>query len=259
VFDSGLGGLTVLRSLIDLVPAEPIVYFGDTGRFPYGPKPAAEVLQYSIEIGDLLVDQGARLIVVACNSAAAAALESLQERLPVPVIGVIEPGIRAARSATRNGRVGVIGTVGTVASGAYQRAAEQLAGDVELTCVACPGFVEFVEAGDVDSDQVHVLAERLLAPVLAAGVDTLVLGCTHYPLLARTIGDVMGREVVLVSSADETAFAVRELLTIEHADVPGAAPAPHRFLTSGDVATFRHLGVRFLGPEVEQVEAWSWS
>lgn len=262
VFDSGLGGLTVMRSLIDLVPEEPIVYFGDTGRFPYGPKPAEEVLRYAIEIGDLLVDRGARLLVIACNSAAAAALRALQDRLPVPVVGVIEPGVRAARRATRNGRIGVIGTVGTVSSGAYQRVAEGLADDIELTCVACPGFVEFVEAGDVDSEQVHVLAERLLAPLLAADVDTLVLGCTHYPLLARTIGDVMGREVVLVSSADETAFAVRELLDVERAGTKRAAAptaAPHRFLTSGDVATFRHLGARFLGPEVEEVEAWSWS
>ncbi len=262
VFDSGLGGLTVMRSLIDLVPQEPIVYFGDTGRFPYGPKPADEVLRYAIEIGDLLVEQGARLLVVACNSAAAAALEPLQQRLSVPVVGVIEPGVRAAQRATRNGRIGVIGTVGTVASGAYQRVADHLADDVELTCIACPGFVEFVEAGDVESDQVHVLAERLLAPVRAAAVDTLVLGCTHYPLLARTIGDVMGREVVLVSSADETAFAVRELLGVGRAGsiAGGGTPAPkHRFLTSGDVATFRHLGARFLGPEVEEVEAWSWS
>ena len=262
VFDSGLGGLTVMRSLIDLVPEEPIVYFGDTGRFPYGPKPAEEVLRYAIEIGDLLVDRGARLLVIACNSAAAAALCALQDRLPVPVVGVIEPGVRAARRATRNGRIGVIGTIGTVASGAYQRVAESLADDIDLTCVACPGFVEFVEAGDVDSEQVHVLAERLLAPLLAADVDTLVLGCTHYPLLARTIGDVMGREVVLVSSADETAFAVRELLDTERVGAERAAspnPALHRFLTSGDVATFRHLGARFLGPEVEEVEAWSWS
>ena len=269
VFDSGLGGLTVMRSLIDLVPAEPIVYFGDTGRFPYGPKPAPEVLRYSIEIAELLVDRGARLLVIACNSATAVALEPLQQRLPVPVVGVIEPGLRAALRASRNGRVGVIGTVGTVASGAYQRVARDLmtgasnegaAGEAELTCISCPGFVEFVEAGDVDSEQVHVLAERLLAPVLAADVDTLVLGCTHYPLLARTIGDVMGREVVLVSSADETAFAVRELLGVERVGAGASLTATsHEFLTSGDVATFAHLGARFLGPEVEFVEAWSWS
>jgi glutamate racemase len=263
VFDSGLGGLTVLRSLIDLLPDEPLVYFGDTGRFPYGPKPADEVLKYSLEIADVLVERGAKLLVVACNSAAAAALERLQAALDIPVIGVIEPGLRAAIRATGNGRVGVIGTVGTISSGAYQRVARRSGAAIELTCAACPGFVEFVEAGDVESDQVHVLAERLLAPVREAGVDTLVLGCTHYPLLARTIGDVMGRDVVLVSSADETAFAVRELLA--HGSSPDgqghvrARPPRHAFVTSGDVTTFRTLGARFLGPEVVEVEAWSWS
>jgi glutamate racemase len=151
----------------------------------------------------------------------------------------------------------VIGTIGTIGSGAYPRAARKLGLDIDLTCAACPGFVEFVEAGDIDSEQVHVLAERLLAPLREADVDALVLGCTHYPLLARTIGDVMGRDVVLVSSADETAFAVLELLGND--GVGASRPAPsHTLVTSGDVATFRRLGARFLGPEVEQVEAWSW-
>jgi glutamate racemase len=255
VFDSGLGGLTVVRSLLDLLPGEPILYFGDSGRFPYGPKPRDEVLKYALEIGDLLVDRGARAVVVACNSAAAAALDVLDARLPVPVIGVIEPGLRAAARASGSGRIGVIGTVGTVASGAYQRAGSRIDASLTLVCAACPGFVEFVEAGDVDSDQVHVLAERLLAPLRAAAIDTLVLGCTHYPLLARTIGDVMGREVVLVSSADETAFAVRERLGA----AGPAARVPPRFVTSGDAGQFRLLGARFLGPEVEHVESWSWS
>jgi glutamate racemase len=230
------------------------VYFGDTGRFPYGPKPADEVLKYALEIGTLLVERGSRLVVVACNSAAAAGLDTLRDELPVPVIGVIEPGVRAAISATRNGRVGVIGTVGTIASGAYQEAAAATGASIELTCAACPGFVEFVEAGDVDSDQVHVLAERLLAPVREAEVDTLVLGCTHYPLLARTISDVMGPDVVLVSSADETAFAVRELVGQRR-----EREAARTFITSGDADTFRRLGAQFLGPEVEHVEQWSWS
>lgn len=257
VFDSGLGGLTVVRSILDLAPAARVVYFGDTGRFPYGPKPPDEVLKYSLEITDLLLEQGAQAIVVACNSASAAALHRLEEHTDVPVIGVIEPGLRAAARATQNGRVGVIGTVGTISSGAYQRTAERLGLGLELTCAACPGFVEFVEAGDVDSDQVHVLAERLLAPVRAANVDTLVLGCTHYPLLARTIGDVMGRDVVLVSSADETAFDVRARLG--DAVVTRDTSPQHRFLTSGDVETFRHLGARFLGPEVDRVELHTWS
>lgn len=260
LFDSGLGGLTVVRALLDLVPSQPLLYFGDTARFPYGSKPADDVVKYAIEIGDYLVDRGARMLVVACNSASSVALEALADRHPVPVIGVIEPGLAAAATATRAGRVGVIGTVGTIRSGAYQSAAAGL--DIELTCAACPGFVEFVEAGDVDSDQVHVLAERLLAPVRAAGVDTLVLGCTHYPLLARTIGDVMGQDVVLVSSADETAFAVQRELGAP-ADISGSAPpapaAPPRFVTTGDAETFRRLGARFCGPEVVDVTTVSWS
>jgi glutamate racemase len=259
VFDSGLGGLTVLRALIDLLPREPLVYFGDTGRFPYGPKPADEVAKYAIQITDLLIDRDVKMIVVACNSASAAALDLLQERCDVPVVGVIEPGVRAAVRATRNGHVGIIGTVGTVRSGAYQRVAARIAPDIALTCAACPGFVEFVEAGEVDSDQVHVLAERLLAPVRDAAVDALVLGCTHYPLLARTIADVMGPDVVLVSSADETAFEVRRLLATMETDDLLAHPQPvHRFLTSGDVETFARLGARFCGPEVGAVEAWQW-
>ena len=260
VIDSGLGGLTVLRALIDLLPDEPVVYFGDTGRFPYGPKPDRDVTKYALEMADLLTEQGMKMLVVACNRVSSVALDELRRECDIPVIGVIEPGMRAAIRVTQSGRVGVIGTVGTIASGAYQRAADASGASVTLTCAACPGFAEFVEAGDVDSEEVHVLAERLLAPVRAAGVDTLVLGCTHYPLLARTVADVMGREVVLVSSADETAFEVRALLAdAGHSRPEGSAPPRRVFLTSGDLTTFRTLGARFLGPEVETVEAWQWS
>jgi glutamate racemase len=261
VLDSGLGGLTVLRALIDTFPREDMVYFGDTGRFPYGPKPLDEVLKYSLDIADVLGERDVKLLVVACNTAAAAALDALRERLTIPVVGVIEPGLRAAVGVTTTGRVGVIATIGTVASGAYQRQARGLtAPGVRLvfTYAACPGFVEFVEAGDVHSDEVHVLAERLLAPVRDADVDTLLLGCTHYPLLARTIADVMGRGVMLVSSADATAVAVGELLAGERA-AARVRDGRHLFFTSGPVDTFVSLGSRFLGPEVEAVEAWSWA
>jgi len=213
MFDSGFGGLTVARALIDLLPGEDLVYLGDTGRYPYGPRPLDEVRRFAHQITRHLVDgYDVKLLVVACNTAAAAALDELAEDVDIPVVGVIDPGVRSLVAATRTGRVGVIGTVGTIASGAYQEAVAALAPDVELTCAACPGFVEFVERGDTTSDQVIVLAERLLAPVRDAKVDTLLLGCTHYPYLARTISDVMGRDVVLVSSADETAFQVRALL-----------------------------------------------
>jgi glutamate racemase len=255
IFDSGFGGLTVARSLIDLLPAEHLVYVGDTGRYPYGPRPADQVRKFAIEIADYLVTEvGCKLLVVACNTAASVALDDITERHDVPVVGVLEPGMRAAAQATRNGRVGIIGTVGTIASGAYQRLAASMASGVVAVCAACPGFVEFVERGETGSDQVHVLAERLLAPLRRAQVDTLLLGCTHYPYLARTIGDVMGREVVLVSSADETAFDV--LARIERLGIdrqPGQAPS-HRWLSSGDVDWFVEMGRRLLGPELESAE-----
>jgi glutamate racemase len=258
VFDSGVGGLTVMRSLIDLLPRESFVYFGDTGRTPYGPKPPDDVIKYSIEITDLLAARGVKLVVDACNTSTAVALDTLRERVEVPVVGVIEPGLRAAARATRSGRVGVIGTVGTVDSGAYERVARAVTPDIDLVAAACPGFVEFVEAGDVESHQVHVLAQRLLAPVIDARVDTLILGCTHYPLLARTISDVMGPDVVLVSSADETAFGVRDLLASDGAHAPHDNDVTHDFLTSGSTERFAHLGVRFLGPEVASVQGWQW-
>jgi glutamate racemase len=265
LFDSGFGGLTVARAVIDLLPDEHVVYVGDTGRYPYGPRPLEEVAGFAHQITRYLVEEHrAKLVIVACNTAAAAALAALQRVAGVPVVGVIDPGARALVTATRSGRVGVIGTVGTVGSGAYQQAVATAAAgagaDVELTCAACPGFVELVERDDTRSEQVHVLAERLLAPVVEAEVDSLLLGCTHYPYLARTISDVVGRDVVLVSSADETAFEVRALLGSPggpEARRPGG-PALHRFLSSGDVDWFRRLGARLLGPEVAAVERVPW-
>jgi glutamate racemase len=258
MFDSGFGGLTVARALIDLLPGEDLVYVGDTGRYPYGPRPLEEVRAFARQITAYLVEEhGVKMVVVACNTASAAALEELQSDFDVPVVGVIEPGVRAALQATRNGRIGVIGTVGTIRSGSYQRTVARLHPGVSLACAACPGFVEFVERGETASDQVLVLAERLLAPVRRAGVDTLLLGCTHYPFLARTISDVMGRDVVLVSSADETAFEVRAIL--ERTGLAGGgARGRHRFISSGDVAWFRKLGARLLGPELDTVEAVAW-
>lgn len=260
MFDSGFGGLTVARALIDLLPAEDLIYFGDTGRYPYGPRSLDEVREYARQITRFLVDErDVKLVVVACNTAAAAALELLRFEFEVPVIGVIDPGVRAAIQVTNNGHLGVIGTVGTVVSGAYERAVRTLRAPVHLTVSACPGFVEFVEKGDTDSLQVHILAQRLLAPVKEAGVDTLLLGCTHYPFLARTIGDVMGREVVLVSSADETAFEVRAILEETGLGSRSPGKGEHRFISSGDRDWFRRLGRQLLGPELDNVEAHSWA
>jgi len=268
MFDSGFGGLTVARAVIDLLPDEDLVYVGDSGRYPYGPRPRAEVRGFAQQITRFLVDEhDVKMVIVACNTAEAAAFHELRAATDVPVLGVIDPGVRALVSATTSGQVGVIGTVGTISSGAYQRAVEATGAPVKLTCAACPGFVEFVERGETDTDQVHVLAERLLAPVIDAGVDTLLLGCTHYPYLARTLADVLGREVVLVSSADETAFAVRAVFDgrSSAAELPAVArrragrPARHRFLSSGDVAWFRELGGRLLGPELADAEGVTWA
>lgn len=258
IFDSGVGGLTVLRGIIDLLPGCDTVYFGDTGRFPYGPKPAEDVRQYAHQIAAWLVEQSVDLIVIACNSATAVALTSLKAELPVPVIGVIEPGVRAAARASSGGRVGVIATVGTVRSGAYQETAAAVAPQLQLTCWATPGFVEFVEAGEVESEQLYVLAERLLMPLQAAEVDTLVLGCTHYPLIARCISAVMGPQVVLVSSAEETAFAVLRSAIANEWQL-GAKVATHRFVTSGDPAQFARLAAMVIGPEVKAVETHAWT
>src|SRR3954452_7280743 len=260
MFDSGFGGLTVARALIDLLPDEDLVYVGDTGRYPYGPRPLDEVRQFAREITAKLIDEhDVKMVVVACNTASAAALDLLRFEHDVPLVGVIDPGVRAAVRVTSNNRVGVIGTVGTIGSGAYQRAVRAMRAPVTLACAACPGFVEFVERGEVGSEQVHVLAERLLAPVVEAGVDTLLLGCTHYPFLARTISDVMGRGVVLVSSADETAFEVRSLLAgSDLARDPASGPASARFLSSGDPCWFATLGRRLLGMELGSVGPVRW-
>jgi glutamate racemase len=257
MFDSGFGGLTVARALIDLLPAEHLVYVGDTGRYPYGPRPQSEVRAFSKQIAwSLVKDFDVKAVVVACNTASAAALDDLQAELPVPVIDVIAPGADALVRTTTTGRIGVIGTVGTINSGAYERAVARLDADVTLTAAACPGFVEFVERGQTSGDDVRILAERLLAPVKDADVDALLLGCTHYPYLARTISEVMGPDVTLVSSADETAFAIRDHLTQVGLLRPAGSAPQHRFLSSGDISWFADLGGRLLGPELESADRW---
>ena len=257
MFDSGFGGLTVARAVIDVLPKESLVYIGDTGRYPYGPRPASEVREFALEIAWSLVnDHNAKAIVVACNTASAAAFNELADVLPVPVVSVVEPGARALAVATTVRRVGVIGTVGTISSGAYQRALADVDASLELTATACPGFVEFVERGQTHGDEVVLLAERLLAPVINAGIDALLLGCTHYPYLSRVISEVMGTGVTLVSSADETAFALAEML--KDADLLSGSDkdGSHTFLSSGDVEWFADFGRRLLGPELSSASQW---
>ncbi len=258
MFDSGFGGLTVARAVIDLLPHEHVVYLGDTARYPYGSRSQAEVEQFSIQIANHLVGcYDIKLLVVACNTATAAALETLRQELAVPVVGVIEPGVRALALVTETGRVGVIGTVGTIESGAYQQAVAEWAPDIELASCACPGFVEFVERGAMSGHEVALLASRLLAPIADYGIDALLLGCTHYPYLARTISDVVGRGVVLVSSADETAFALARILTVAGVGNGSDEPGTHRFVSSGNVDAFVTLGNRLLGPELVDAELWT--
>jgi glutamate racemase len=253
IFDSGFGGLTVARSVLDQLPHEPVLYVGDTARQPYGPRPIAEVRQFAIECLDAMVEQGVKLLVIACNSASAAVLHDARERYDVPVVEVILPAVRRATAATRNGRVGVIGTQATITSGAYEDAFAA-APQITVTSAACPSFVDFVERGTTSGRQLVGLAQSYLDPLLAAGVDTVVLGCTHYPLLTGVLSLVLGEEVTLVSSAEETAKDVYRVLT--RADLlrdPEGAPPVHRFLATGDPEPFARLGRRFLGPEVDVV------
>ncbi|PIE33244.1 MAG: glutamate racemase [Ilumatobacter coccineus] len=257
MFDSGFGGLTVARALIDLAPAEDLVYIGDTGRYPYGSQPLERVHGYAREIATSLVeDFDVKAIVVACNTATASGLDDLREELPVPIIDVIGPGSRSVVKATTTGRVGVIGTYGTISSRAYPNAIAATGAPVYLASAACPGFVEFVERGQTTGDEVMILAQRLLAPIIEANVDTLLLGCTHYPFLARTINEVMGPDVTLVSSADETAFAAIDELARLGLLRQSGRPGTHRFLSSGDIEVFRDLGGRLLGPELDHTERW---
>jgi glutamate racemase len=263
MFDSGFGGLTVARSVIDLLPSEDLVYIGDTARYPYGPKPASEVRSYAIELATSLVrDFNAKLIIVACNTAASVALGELQSLLSVPVIGVVEPGAQALVEATTNNRVAVIGTVGTIASGAYESAvasaSHKVSRDVSLTATACPGFVEFVERDETSGQAVTKLAEKLLAPIRKAGVDALLLGCTHYPYLSAVISEVMGSGVKLINSADATASEVRDVLIKNNISrsVDDEVKSSHEFYSSGDVQHFAELGRRFLGPELSLAKQW---
>jgi glutamate racemase len=249
IFDSGVGGLTVARAILDQLPGEEIVYVGDTANVPYGPKPIAEVRRHALECLDRLVDEGVKLLVIACNAASAACLHDARERYRVPVVEVIRPAVRRAVAATRNGRVGVIGTTVTITSGAYVDAFAA-APDVQVVGAACPEFVDYVERGITSGPTLLRLARSYLEPLQSAGVDTLVLGCTHYPMLAGLIGLVMGDGVTLVSSADETAKDVYRRLTETDGLRDGGTPPAHRFLATGDRAPFARLAERFLGRSV---------
>lgn len=252
IFDSGVGGLTVARAIIDQLPNESMIYFGDTARGPYGPRPLAEVRTFALEIMDRMVDAGVKAIVIACNTASAAMLRDARERYSVPVIEVIQPAVRRAVSATRSGKVGVIGTQTTIDSKAYEDAFAA-APQLELTTQPCPDFVSFVERGETSGSAVTESAELYLKPLKDEGVDTLVLGCTHYPLLTGVISYVMGNDVTLVSSAEETAKDLYRVLVEKNLMRTADTGPTYRFISSGDPISFTNLARRFLGPEVGEV------
>ena len=255
IFDSGLGGLTVARAIYQALPNDSTVYFGDTARVPYGPKSPATVRRYSLEITDWLVRQGVKAIVVACNTSTAHALEALQDATTVPVIGVIEPGARAAVRANSGGRpIGVIGTAGTIQSRAYERAIETAAPGTTVVATACPLFVPLVEEGWFDHEATRLVATEYLAPLLDRGIGTLVLGCTHYPLLKPLLSRVAGPDVALIDSADETSLELKRLLTERDLLPPGGGQPFHRFAVSDDPERFRTVGSRFLGERMTAAE-----
>lgn len=266
VFDSGIGGLTVARAIMQRLPHESIVYFGDTARLPYGPKGAETVQRYSREAAQFLRKEGVKALVVACNTATAHALPLLQEEFDFPVIGVIQPGARAAARATRSGRVGVIATAGTVASGAYERAIRAEAPHVNVTARACPLFVPLVEEGWLDTEATRLIAREYLAPFASSSgdgdrrepsVDTLVLGCTHYPLLTPVIGETVGRGVRLVDSAAETAAQLAWILERQGIAAANDYSARYRFIASDSPERFLSVGQRFLGAPIDRVELHS--
>jgi glutamate racemase len=257
IFDSGVGGLTVARAIIDQLPNESIVYLGDTANSPYGTKTIPEVRELALGVMDRLVDEGVKLLVIACNTASAAVLRDARERYTegrgIPVVEVIQPAVRRAVAATRNHRVGVIGTNATITSRSYDDAFAA-AVDLQITSVACPEFVEYVERGVTSGSELLTVAEQYLRPIKDAGVDTLVLGCTHYPLLTGALSYVMGEDVTLVSSAEETAKDVYRTL-VAHDLLRTASQSPTlRFQATGDEKSFGVLARRFLGPEVATVE-----
>ena len=253
VFDSGIGGLTVARALFERLPQESVIYFGDTARVPYGPKSPETVRRYSSEILAYLLHRGVKAVVVACNTSTAHALDHLRAHAPVPVVGVIDPGARAAVAATASGRIGVIGTAGTIASGAYERAIKALRPDATVVSQACPLFVPLVEEGWFDHPATVLVAREYLQPLERAQVDVLVLGCTHYPLLKPLLAQVLGPGVRLIDSAEETANAVRSELETAGMLAPAGGQPTHQFVVSDDEPHFRRVGARFLGEKLQDV------
>ncbi|MFC0392792.1 glutamate racemase [Paenibacillus mendelii] len=252
ILDSGVGGLTVAKEVLRQLPREKVIYFGDTARAPYGSRPAEEVMRFTREIVDYLAQYHPKMIVIACNTATAVALEDIRSRVNVPVVGVIRPGARAAIGRTQTGVIGVIGTEGTIRSCAYELVLKELSPHIKVISEACPAFVPLVEQGNFRSKKTLETVHRELDHLRDCQIDTLILGCTHYPFLSETISEVMGQQVTLISSADETA---REISTILHDKNKLARYEElpvHQFLCSGEAGIFKHIAEQWLGEQIEQ-------
>jgi glutamate racemase len=254
VFDSGVGGLTVLHECLVTMPHEDFVYLGDHARLPYGPRPLEEITRFAREIGGYLAHQGVKLVLVACNSATAAALPELQEELPLPVVGVITPEAHAAVQATRNRRIGLLATEATVEAGRYEQLVRTLDAGARLVAVPCPRLVPLIEGDDPFGAQTAAAVREYAAPLKAAGVDTVILGCTHYPLIRPILQRVFGRDVTLVFSAEETAREVAETLARKRIENDPGREGAYRFLTTGEPEAFRTMGARFLQLPIAEVE-----
>jgi glutamate racemase len=249
VFDSGVGGLTVFREISRLLPGQSLIYLGDSARVPYGTKSPQTIVRYSLEAAQHLAERNVQMMVVACNTATAAALPALQQRLSIPVVGVIEPGARAAVAATTGGKIGVIATEGTVKSEAYSKAIRALRPDVEVIESAAPLFVPLAEEGWANTHVAREVAEIYLSPLIDAGIDTLVLGCTHYPILRGTIEKVVGERVRIVDSAETTAAVVKSLI-----GASPSGPPEHHFLVTDAEDRFRRIAGAFLEQEIGRLE-----
>ena len=253
IFDSGVGGLTVTREILKILPNEDLVYFGDTGRTPYGPRSKDIVIQFSKQDANFLVEQNVKLVVVACNTASSFALDELKKNFSVEMIGVIEPGSVSAVRATKNGKIGIIGTAGTISSDAYARTIEKLDPNIKAFSLACPLFVPIVEEGYIQKEATYLIAEEYLQPFKSNGIDTLILGCTHYPLLKDIIHKVLGRDIVLIDSAEETAQVVYKKLIELDLLREKTAQVSHKFYVSDFPERFQQVGRYFMGDSIKNV------
>jgi glutamate racemase len=254
IFDSGIGGLTVVREIFRQSPLESVVYFGDTARVPYGTKSARVVRNFAMQDARFLMDQRVKMIVVACHTVSSVALQPLQAEFPLPIVGVVEPGVQAALAATRNNRIGVIGTKATILSRSYEKGFSERRGGVTVVSQACPLFVPLVEEGWLEGPVTEGVARIYLDPLQKSGIDTLVLGCTHYPLLKTVLQKIMGDSVVLIDSAEETAKAIQISLIQDQIQNPGDIPAGHRFFVSDIPDHFQRVGSLCLGRNLDRVE-----